>query len=120
MAFVIGDSENVMKNSRQLILNPFAGHPAEERMITLPDLKDNIKELAQLDGVFVVKGDGLLEAAGRYITVDARGVSLPKGFGTRHSSVAAITMVTKAVGIVVSQSGGGIRVIKRGKIEGKV
>ncbi len=119
-AFVIGDSENIMKNSRQLILNPFAGHPPEERMITLHDLKDNIKELAQLDGVFVVRGDGLMEAAGRYITVDAHGVSLPKGFGTRHSSVAAITMVTKAVGIVVSQSGGGIRVIKRGKIEVKI
>ncbi len=119
-AFVIGDSENVMKNSRQLILNPFAGHPPGERMITLPDLKDNIKELAQLDGVFVVKGDGLLEAVGRYLTVDAGGVSLPKGFGTRHSSVAAITMVTKAIGIVVSQSGGGIRVIKRGRIEVKI
>lgn len=119
-AFVIGDSENVMKNSRQLILNPFAGHPPGERMITLPDLKDNIKELAQLDGVFVVRGDGLMEAAGRHLTANASGVSLPKGFGTRHSSVAAITMVTKAIGIVVSQSGGGIRVIKRGRIEAKV
>ncbi|GEM_PF-486488 len=119
-AFVIGDSGNVMNNSRQLILNPFAGHRPEERMITISDLKDNIKELAQLDGVFVIHGDGLIEAAGRYLTVDASGVSLPKGFGTRHSSVAAITMVTKAVGVVVSQSGGGIRVIKRGRIEVKV
>lgn len=118
--FIIGDSENVMKNSRQLILNPFAGHPPEERMITLADLKDNIKELAQLDGVFVVRGDGLMEAAGRYLTPDASTVDLPKGLGTRHSSVAAITTVTKAVGIVVSQSGGWIRVIKRGKIEAKV
>jgi len=119
-AFVIGDSENVMKNSRQLILNPFAGHQPEERMITLPDLKGNIKELAQLDGVFVIRGDGLMEAAGRYLTANASGVSLPKGFGTRHSSVAAVTMVTRAVGIVVSQSGGGIRVIKGGRIEAKV
>jgi len=118
--FIIGDSENVMNNSRQLILNPFAGHPLEERMITLADLKDNIKELAQLDGVFVVRGDGLMEAAGRYLTPDARTVDLPKGLGTRHSSVAGITVVTKAVGIVVSQSGGWIRVIKRGKIEAKV
>lgn len=119
-AFVIGDSENVMKHSKQLILNPFSGHPAQERMITLSDLKDNIKELAQLDGVFVVRGDGLMEAAARYLTVDSRNVSLPKGFGTRHSSVAAITMVTNSIGVVVSQSGGGIRIIKKGKIEVKV
>jgi len=118
-AFVIGDSENVMKNSRQLILNPFAGHPPEERMITNPDLKGNIKELAQLDGVFVMRGDGLMEAAGRYLTANASAISLPKGFGTRHSSVAAITMVTNSIGVVVSQSGGGIRVIRKGKIEGR-
>lgn len=120
MAFVMGDSENVMKNSRQLILNPFAGHPQEERMITLPDLKDNVKELAQLDGVFVIRGDGLIEAAGRYLTANASGINLPKGFGTRHSSVAAITMATNSIGVVVSQSGGGIRVIKKGRIEAKI
>ncbi|MDP3105450.1 MAG: AAA family ATPase [Candidatus Methanoperedens sp.] len=119
-AFVIGDSENVMKNSRQLILNPFAGHPAEERMITNPDLRGNIKELSQLDGVFVVSGNGIFEAAGRYLTVDARIATLPKGLGTRHSSVAAMTMATGAIGIVVSQSGGGIMVMKKGRIEGKV
>lgn len=119
-AFVIGDSENVLKNSRQLILNPFAGHPQEERMIALPDLKDNVKELAQLDGVFVIRGDGLIEAAGRYLTANVNAISLPKGFGTRHSSVAAITMVTKSIGVVVSQSGGGIRVIRKGRIEAKV
>ena len=118
-AFVIGDTENVMKNSRQLILNPFAGHPPEERMITNLDLKGNIMELAQLDGVFVVRGDGLMEAAGRYLTANASAI-LPKGFGTRHSSVAAITMVTNSIGVVVSQSGGGIRVIRKGRIEGKV
>jgi DNA integrity scanning protein DisA with diadenylate cyclase activity len=89
-------------------------------MITNPDLKGNIKELAQLDGVFVVRGDGLMEAAGRYLTANASAISLPKGFGTRHSSVAAITMVTNSIGVVVSQSGGGIRVIRKGKIEGKI
>ncbi|HWR26510.1 MAG TPA: diadenylate cyclase [candidate division Zixibacteria bacterium] len=115
-AFVIGDSEKVLGRSRQLVLNPFEGHRRERRMVTDTETQDNIKEFAQLDGVFIIKGDGEVEAAGRYITIDTGNVKFLRGLGTRHSSVAAITQVTNAVGIVVSQSGGVIRIIKDGKI----
>jgi diadenylate cyclase len=118
--FLIGDAGNVMGKSRQIMLNSFEGHPPEMRVVTNPDLKENIKEFAQLDGAFVVTGDGFIEASGRYITVDTSGVSLPKGMGTRHNSVAAITNVTKTVGIVVSQSGGGITLFKNGQILKKI
>ncbi len=67
-AFILGDSENVLAKSRQLIMNPFQGYKKEERLITDPDISDNIKEFAQLDGAFVITGDGVVEAAGRYIT----------------------------------------------------
>jgi DNA integrity scanning protein DisA with diadenylate cyclase activity len=43
-------------------------------------------------------------------------VNLPGGMGSRHSSVAGITQVTKSIGIVVSQSGGQIRIFREGKI----
>ena len=118
--FLIGDTANVLEKSRQIILNPFEGHRPELRVITNPELKENIKALAQLDGAFVITGDGFVEAVGRYITVDTSGVSLPPGMGTRHNSVAAITAVTKAVGIVVSQSGGGITVFRDGRILKKI
>ena len=118
--FVIGDSKNVLAKSRQIVLNAFEGHQPEFRMVTSPDLKENLKEFAQLDGAFVNTGDGLIEAAGRYITVDTSNVVLPKGMGTRHNSVAAITAVTSAVGIVVSQSGGGITIFKNGQILKKI
>ena len=65
---------------------------------------------------FVVRGDGLIEAAARYITIDTHEVGIPKGLGTRHSSVAAITMVTGAIGIVVSQSGGKISIFRNGRM----
>jgi DNA integrity scanning protein DisA with diadenylate cyclase activity len=119
-AFIIGDSANVMAKSRQLVLNPFEGHKREERLITNPETQDNAKEFAQLDGVFVVSGDGVVEAAGRYITIDTATVKIQKGLGTRHSSVAALTLATKAIGIVVSQSGGVIRVFRDGKITATV
>jgi PAS domain S-box-containing protein len=118
--FLIGDIKHVLEKSRQIILNPFEGHPPEARIITNPELKENIKALAQLDGAFLITGDGFVESVGRYITVDSSSVTLPPGMGTRHNSVAAITSVTKTVGIVVSQSGGGITVFRDGRIIKKI
>jgi PAS domain S-box-containing protein len=115
-AFIIGDAQSVLGKSRQLILNPLEGHRPEDRMITNHDLKENIKELAQLDGAFVVQGNGLIEAAARYITIDTSAVGIPKGLGTRHSSVAGITQATSAIGIVVSQSGGKISIFRDGQM----
>jgi hypothetical protein len=115
-AFLIGDVDAVLKHSRQLILNPFQGQKDEDRNIINPDMNECIKELAQLDGAFIVRGNGLVEAAARYITLDTSNVHLPPGHGTRHSSIAAITQETKALGIIVSQSGGKISLIKEGKI----
>lgn len=115
-AFLVGDSTNVLARSRQLVLNPFKGYVQEERMITNSDICDNIKEFAQLDGVFVISGNGVIEAAGRYITIDTGNVKLQKGLGTRHSSVAAMTFSTESIGIVISQSGGVIRVFRHGRV----
>ena len=118
--FLLGDADNVMAKSRQISLNAFEGQKPESRSITNQDIKENIKEFAQLDGAFVIDGDGYIRAQSRYITVDTSNVTLPKGMGTRHNSVAAITQVTNTVGIVVSQSGGGITIFKNGLILKKI
>ncbi|MCU0630382.1 MAG: diadenylate cyclase [Methanoregulaceae archaeon] len=115
-SFVIGDTDNVLKHSKQFVLNPFHGYHEEKRQITDPGIRGNIKEFAQLDGAFLVSGSGVVEAAGRCITVDLSQVDLPGGLGSRHSSVAGITQVTRSIGVVVSQSGGMISVFKDGKI----
>ncbi|MFA4876947.1 MAG: diadenylate cyclase [Methanoregula sp.] len=115
-SFLIGDTDAVLRNSRQLILNPFQGHSEEDRSITNPGMKECIKELAQLDGAFVVRGNGVVEAAARYITIDTSQVTIPPGHGTRHSSTAALTGATRSIGIIVSQSGGKISVVREGKI----
>jgi len=114
-AFIVGDSDEVLQRSRQLILNPVSGHPRDELSIMNPAMTEYFKELAQLDGAFVISDDGVVEAAGRYISIDTGDVLVPKGLGTRHVSVAAITSVTNALGIVVSESGGGIRIYVKGK-----
>jgi Na+-transporting methylmalonyl-CoA/oxaloacetate decarboxylase gamma subunit len=115
-SFIVGDTGTVLNHSRQFVLNPFHGHQETERQITDNGLHGNIKEFAQLDGAFIVTGTGVVEAAGRYITVDMSQVQIPGGFGSRHSSTAGITGVTKSIGIVVSQSGGMITLFRDGKI----
>jgi DNA integrity scanning protein DisA with diadenylate cyclase activity len=115
-SFVIGDSGSVLEHSRQSVLNPFHGHHEKERQISDAGLRGNIKEFAQLDGAFVITGSGVVEAAGRLITVDTSGVRIPGGLGSRHISVAGITLATASIGVVVSQSGGQITVFRNGRI----
>lgn len=114
--FLIGDAKAVLSKSTQLILNPFEGHPPAARVITHPEIRETVKELSPIDGAFVVNGNGVVEAAGRYITIDTSKATVPRGLGTRHASVAGITRETKAVGIVISQSGGKISIFKDGRI----
>ena len=102
--FTLGDAESVMAWSRPLILNPLEGHPGSIKRITSNNLWGTIKELAQLDGAFVVSDDGTFMAAGRYLDSNASDVEVPFGLGSRHIAAASITSATNAAAIVVSES----------------
>ena len=114
--FLIGSAPEVLARSTQLILNPFEGHPLSVRNVATSEIRETVKELSQIDGAFVISGDGIIEAAGRYITIDTSQASIPKGLGTRHASVAGLTLETPAVGVVLSQSGGKVSLFKDGRI----
>ena len=102
--FTIGDQASVLEKSRPLILDPLARHPREARQLTDPNLRGTIKELAQLDGAFVVGSDGVVEAACRYLDASAVGLAVPLGLGSRHVAAASITRITDAAAIVVSET----------------
>ncbi|KXS45195.1 MAG: hypothetical protein AWU59_59 [Methanolobus sp. T82-4] len=114
-AFILGDVEEVMARSHQIILNPYAGHRDEDRDLLNKKNWESVKEFSQLDGVFVISDDGKMEAAGRYLDIDARDIRLDKGLGGRHVSAAAITRDTVAIAITVSESGGLIHIYMDGK-----
>lgn len=114
--FVIGDSEEVLRRSVPLVLNPFKGHPEEERNILDHGLTETVKEFSTIDGAFVIRGDGLIEAAGIYLKPDVPEIKLPWGLGTRHVSAAGITAATNAVAITVSSSTGNVTVFRDGRI----
>lgn len=113
--FVVGDDENVLALSRPLILDPLYGHDPESKHIDDPNVRETIKELAQLDGAFVISNDGVVVSATRYIDAQSRGVSLPLGLGSRHMAAASISRDTDAVAVVVSESSV-VRVFDDGKL----
>ena len=116
--FVVGDVESTLARSRPLILDPLYGHAAELLHVTRPDFRETVKELAQLDGAFLVDDDGTFAAAGRYIDVDAATPLLP-GLGTRHAAGASISAMTDATAVVVSQSSI-VRVFAGGKVKAEI
>ena len=113
---VVGDSTAVMEQSRQLTLNPFAGMSEADRNCMDPPIRDAIKTFAALDGAFVIREDGVVLSAGRYLQVFSKDVKLPIGLGARHSAAAAVTRATKAVAVTVSQTTGTVRFFKEGEI----
>lgn len=102
--FTFGDADAVLARSRPLILDPLAGHTDRSRDIRDLNLRGTIKELAQLDGAFVVSNGGFVVSACRYLDAMASDVFLPFGLGSRHVAGASISAVTDAVAIVVSES----------------
>ena len=102
--FTIGFAQDVLERSRPLILDPLAGHPKSARHISDPNLRGTLKELAQLDGAFVLSDDGTVEAACRYLNIVTRAVEIPLGLGSRHLAAASISKETGAIAIVVSES----------------
>ena len=115
--FVLGDSDAVLAQSRQLVINPFRGYPEEECNILDLRLEETIKEFSAIDGAFIIRGDGVVLSAGRYLAPVAKlDEPLPQGLGTRHEAAAAVTLTTEALSLCVSQSTGTVSIFRRGKL----
>ena len=113
---VVGDTAAVMEKSRQLTLNPFQGYSESEKNILNPDVRDAIRNFAVLDGAFVIREDGVVLAAGRYLKFDEQAeFEVPLGLGARHMAAAGISRVTDAIAIVVSETTGATRVFQGGQ-----
>jgi DNA integrity scanning protein DisA with diadenylate cyclase activity len=82
-------------------------------------MRETAKELAQLDGAFIISSDGIILSAARYISADAAGIDLPLGLGARHMAAAALTRATRSVTVVVSLTSV-VRVFYRGQIVAEI
>jgi DNA integrity scanning protein DisA with diadenylate cyclase activity len=113
---VVGDTRRVLAMSHPIGFDPVKGYSRKERNLSDPRVREGIKEIAQMDGAFVVAPDGTVEAAARYIDAPATSITLSKGLGSRHWAAAAITRVTKAVAVAVSESNGTVRIFQNGSV----
>ncbi len=102
--FTLGFHERVLQLSHSLILDPLALHPKSVRNIRDPNLRECVKELAQLDGGFIIADDGTFMSACRYFDTSSDGIEIGLGLGSRHLAAASISRQTGALGIVVSES----------------
>jgi DNA integrity scanning protein DisA with diadenylate cyclase activity len=114
--FVVGDSRHVLRCAQQLVLNPFHGFSRTLRNVLDPSLAETIKEFAQIDGAFIIKGDGMVLTAGAYLAPKASATGLPSGLGARHITAAGITAHTSAMALTVSQSTGTVTIFRKGNI----
>jgi len=117
--FTVGDEINVLKFSRCLILDPLHGHDGRLKQIENADMRETVKELAQLDGAFVVSDSGTVLSSARYLEAPTHNAHLPLGLGTRHMAAAAMSQHTEAVVAVVSTSSI-VRVFDDGQIVGEI
>jgi diadenylate cyclase len=114
--FVVGDHRKVLKHSRQSGFDLAKGYSRAERNLLDSKIHENIKELAQLDGAFVINADGTIEACGRIIDTLPVEVTMTRGLGARHFAAAAISKNSNAIAVVVSQSGGTVRIYQDGEV----
>jgi diadenylate cyclase len=112
--FVVGDTEKVEKLTKPLVLNPFYGYKEEDRNILNPFMDETVKEFSSIDGAFVIRGDGVVEAAGSLIQATDSSHALPSGLGSRHAAAAAISVTANCISIVVSSSTGQVTLFRRG------
>jgi len=113
---VVGDTRKVMELSRVIGFDPVKGYGRKDRNLRDRRVREAMKEIAKLDGAIIVHQNGTVEAAARYLSVQAEGITLSKGLGSRHWTAAAISKRTRAIAVVVSESTGVVRVFQNGEV----
>ena len=114
--FVVGDHRKVLEESHPAGFDLTKGYSRKERSLMNARHREAFKEIAQLDGAFVVSQDGTVEASCRIIDTAPVQITMTTGLGSRHWAGAAISKNTKAIAVVVSQSDGTVRIFQNGGV----
>ena len=114
--FVVGDTRKVLTMARPMNFNPFRGYSHAERDVRDKAVREQIKDIAQLEGAIVIRRDGIAVAACMRIEAPDTGITLSMGLGTRHAAAASVSKATKALAVAVSQSSGTVRLFQNGEV----
>jgi len=113
---IVGNPEEVLKNTIQIIPDPFVSIPKEKRNIKKEENWRGIKEFFKLDGAILVDPDGYIISGGLYVKVD-KPISTKqiRVLGGRRLAAMMITKYTGSIAFGLSTSGQ-IFVCKNGEI----
>lgn len=114
--FVVGDTRRVLAQCHPAGFDPVRGYPRADRDLFDPKVREAVKEVAGLDGAFIVSSDGIVEKAAQLLDAAATDVVLAAGLGARHWAGAAISKNTNCIAVVVSQSSGTVRIFQDGEV----
>ena len=115
--FVVGDTRKVLSMSQPVGFDPVRGYSVKERNLFDIKVREGVKEIAQLDGAIIVSSEGIVTSAARYLeSTSTSTLSLSLGLGARHWTAAAVSRMTSAIAITVSQSTGTVRIFQNGEV----
>jgi DNA integrity scanning protein DisA with diadenylate cyclase activity len=114
--FVVGDTRKVLQHCHPAGFDPVKGYSRDERNLRDPKVRESMKDIAQLDGAFIVAPDGTVEKSCQIVDATHANLTLSKGLGSRHWAAAAISKCTHAIAIVVSESTGTVRLFQNGEV----
>jgi len=114
--FIVGDTRKVLTMCRPMNFNPFRGYPEDERDVKNRVVREQIKDIAQLEGALIIRRDGVAVAACMRIEAPMKASRIEMGLGTRHAAASAISSASKAIAVVVSQSTGSVRLYQNGDV----
>ena len=114
--FVVGDTRRVLSHCQPAGFDPVKGYPRNERDLHDPRVREAIKEVGTLDGAFIVSAEGIVEKSAQLVDAPYANLTLSKGLGSRHWAGAAISKMTSAIAVVVSQSSGTVRIFQNGEV----
>ncbi|MGL4512824.1 MAG: DNA integrity scanning protein DisA nucleotide-binding domain protein [Lacipirellulaceae bacterium] len=114
---VVGDHRKTLEFCKPMGFDPVKGYTAAERTLSDAKVREGVKEIAQLDGAFVISSGGVVMAAAQHLSAPAaQDISLSKGLGARHWAAAQISRATGAIAVAVSASSGTVRVFQDGEV----
>lgn len=114
---VVGDHRKTLELCKPMGFDPVKGYPASERSLTDSKVREGVKEIAQMDGAFIVSNSGTVIASAQHLSAPAsKEISLSKGLGARHWAAAQISNATEAIAVAISSSSGTVRVFKGGEV----
>src|SRR5690606_37720474 len=114
--FIIGDTRRVLSHCHPAGFDPVRGYHRKERSLNDSRVREAIKEIAQLDGAFIVSPDGTVERSCQLVDAAHANITISAGLGARHWAAAAISKATNAIAVAVSESNGTVRLFKNGEV----